>query len=391
MPQDTHTEVTKRSWGSRLGGSLKGILLGLILIGLAFWLLTWNEGRAVRRARALTEGGGIVVSVPADRVDAANEGKLVHLSGLATTSGELRDETFGVTVNAIHLERSVEMFQWRENSDSTTEKKLGGGTETTTTYSYDKAWSSSIIDSGQFKKPEGHQNPGYVPYKTWETSASEVSVGPFRLSEGLVGSMRRSESLPVESVAGLPSDLRWKSHPYNGGIYIGGSPSTPAVGDVRVFFQVVRPATVSIVARQTGDRLQPYRTSKGGNIELLSYGTVAADAMFESAQQARHTMTWILRVVGFLLMAFGLKTTLRPFSVMADVVPAFGRMVEAVSGFAAYFLAAALSLITVALAWLYYRPALAVTLLLLAGAGLALAVVAFFKILKKPKVAPASP
>ena len=42
------TEVSVESWGSRLGGAFKGILVGIILFILAFPLLFWNEGRAER-------------------------------------------------------------------------------------------------------------------------------------------------------------------------------------------------------------------------------------------------------------------------------------------------------------------------------------------------------
>ncbi len=389
MARETHTEVTRKSWLSRLGGAFKGILIGFVLVGGALWLLFWNEGRAVRRAKALVEGAAAVVSVPADRIDPANEGKLVHLTGRADTYDILRDDTFGVAIPAIHLERSVEMFQWRERADSKTEKKLGGGTETTTTYSYEKTWSSSRLDSRHFKRPDGHQNPAQMPYEDRKVTAPEVAVGPFRLPPGLVASMARYEPLAVESLDGLPGDLRWKARLYDGGIYIGGSPASPEIGDVRVAFRVVRPATVSVVARQVGAGLVPHATSGGGSIELLSYGAVAADAMFESAQQANRFTTWLFRALGFLVVAFGLKRIFRPLSVMADVVPALGRGVEAASGFVAYLIAAVITLITVAIAWLFYRPLLGMILLLLAGAGMVASILAILRVSKKKRAAAA--
>ncbi len=389
MAEETYTEVTKQSWGSRLGGSFKGIVLGLVLLAVAVGLLFWNEGRAVRRARALTEGAGAVVSVAAGAVDPAHEGDLVHLTGQAETFDVLRDDTFGVAVNAIDLERKVEMYQWREQESSTTKKKLGGGTETTSTYSYEKSWSSSLNDSSRFKVPAGHENPSQVPYGKFKTSASEVSIGAFRLSAGLINSMRRSEPLTVGSTDNLPGELRWRAQPYNGGFYIGRSPSSPEVGDVRVSFEVVRPATVSVVAQQVGNRLEAYRTSHGGSVELLSYGVIQAETMFTAAQKANRMTSWLFRLIGFFLLAFGLKRILRPLSVLADVVPAIGNVVEASTGFVAYLLAAFLWLIVVAVAWLYHRPVLAVVLLLLAGAVAVFAGIAIRKTLKKDKEAAA--
>lgn len=39
-----YTETTTQSWGSRLGDSLKGIIVGIILFIVSFPLLFWNEG-----------------------------------------------------------------------------------------------------------------------------------------------------------------------------------------------------------------------------------------------------------------------------------------------------------------------------------------------------------
>ncbi len=80
-----YVETTSRSWRQRLGGSLRGILVGLLLAGIGICLLFWGEGRAVRRAKALKEGASTVISAPATAPLAANEGKLVHFSGEATS------------------------------------------------------------------------------------------------------------------------------------------------------------------------------------------------------------------------------------------------------------------------------------------------------------------
>ena len=78
---NSFTETTSTSWFGRLRHSVGGVVIGLVLIVGMVVLLFWNEGRAVTTARSLAEGAGAVVSVGADAVDAANEGKLVHVSG----------------------------------------------------------------------------------------------------------------------------------------------------------------------------------------------------------------------------------------------------------------------------------------------------------------------
>jgi hypothetical protein len=78
---DTFTEVTTRSWRSRIVESIKGVLFGFVLILGSGAALFWNEGRAVQTQRSLTEGAGVVIDIDPAQVDPANEGKLVHVSG----------------------------------------------------------------------------------------------------------------------------------------------------------------------------------------------------------------------------------------------------------------------------------------------------------------------
>ena len=122
---DTYTEVTSKSWFSRLAESIKSVLIGFLLFLVAFPVLFWNEGRAVQTARSLEEGAGLVVSIPAGTADKGNDGKLVHTTGDATTTETLRDPEFGVSAQAIRLLRTVEMYQWVQHEKTETRQKLG--------------------------------------------------------------------------------------------------------------------------------------------------------------------------------------------------------------------------------------------------------------------------
>ena len=80
----------------------------------------------MKTARSLTEGAAAVVSIEADTVDAANDTKLVHFTGEATTAETLSDSTFGMSKLAIKLKRNVEMYQWKETSSSRTRTRRWG-------------------------------------------------------------------------------------------------------------------------------------------------------------------------------------------------------------------------------------------------------------------------
>jgi len=94
----------------RRNNTTAAIAFGFFLLFAAFPMLFWNEGRAVKTARALEVGVKKVISVPVDSVDTTNDAALVHLSGQVVTNEILSDEALGISVNAIKLRRTVEMF-----------------------------------------------------------------------------------------------------------------------------------------------------------------------------------------------------------------------------------------------------------------------------------------
>jgi len=365
---DSFSVVSGQSWFSRIGESIKSVLFGLVLFLVAFPVLYWNEGRSVRTARSLSEGLGAVVSVPADRVDATKDGKLVHLSGAVKTTAPIADDALPVSATAVKLLRNVEMYQWVEHESRTTRKKNGGGNETVTTYDYKKEWAKGHVDSSEFKKPEGHENPGAPPYESKTFTAEPVNVGAFTMSPAQVSQLNDSVALPVDaaSAAQLPAEIKDKTQVKDGRFYMGKDSASPEVGDVRISYEVVKPDTVSLVAVQTGSTFAPYQAKAGDSILLVEPGTHTAAEMFKTAQDRNAVLTWILRGVGFFMMFLGLFLTFRPIAVLADVVPLFGTALSAGIGLFAFLGAAILSFVTVAVAWIAVRPVLGISLLIVA-------------------------
>lgn len=367
MADDIFQEVTSRSWLSRIGGAIKGVVFGLVLLLGSFVLLFWNEGRAVERYKTLKEGGGSVISVAADQVDQGNEGKLVHVSGRAESRGMVVDPVFAVRVKAIKMIRSVEMYQWAENSRSETRKKLGGVEETVTTYSYDKRWSERRIDSAGFKQPQGHGNP-QMPYQSGTFVAPEVRLGAFRLPRFLVDQINAAQPLSLSDDVIAQAKLPPRARMYDNGLYLGSAADSPQLGDIRINFSVVEDTEVSLAAEQHGDSFQAYKAKAGGTIALLQMGQVPADTMFAQAQRSNTLLTWLLRAAGFIVMFLGFRVILGPLVVLSDVVPAIGAIVGAGLSMIAALVAIVLSLLTIAVAWVFYRPLLGISLLVLSVA-----------------------
>jgi hypothetical protein len=370
MDSNNVTVTSNKSWFSRIGNAISSIVFGVILFLGSFPLLTWNEGRAIHRSKTLEAGSSQVITISADERQAANEGKLVHLNGEAVAESPVEDPVFGITADALKLRRDVEMYQWKQTEKSETKQKLGGGEETTTTYSYAKDWSSSLIDSSQFHTPADHQNPDSMAVESDTFVADGIHVGAFDLPESLVDLINNYAPRPVtaaESEDAAKEQSEDISVSAGGTLFVGQDPANPKIGDLRVKFQTADPGPVSIIAGQVGNTFEPFAIGDLGTIELLKTGTFSANAMFQQEKESNTMLTWILRLVGFLAMLFGLLLITNVISVVASVIPFLGEILGAGIGLLALAVALPLTLVTIALSWLAYRPLIGLPLFLVAA------------------------
>jgi transmembrane protein TMEM43 len=280
------------------------------------------------------------------------------------------------------------MYQWTEHESKETKKKVGGGSETVTTYEYKKEWAKGRVDSSSFKKAEGHENPAEPPYASKTFTADPVNVGAFTMSPEQVGKLNDGVALPVDASAAakLPAAVKDKMKVSDGKFYMGKDPASPQVGDVRISYDVVKPDSVSLIGVQKASTFVPFQAQAGDAILLVETGMKTAQEMFKLAQDRNKVLTWILRGVGFFMMFLGLVLTFRPVAVMADVVPLFGTALSAGLGVFAFLGSFVLSFVTIAVAWVAVRPVLGISLLVLALGAL----VWLLKIGRSKKAAKAS-
>jgi len=420
--------VDNPSWAQRLGSSFKGVLVGLALFVAGFPILFFNEGRAVNTAKRLAEGAGAVVDVPADKIDAANEGKLVHVSGKADTQDVLSDAVFGISVTALRLQRKVEVYQTVEHSQ-TKRVKEGDKTREITTYTYSNEWCGKPVDSSQYHdaSKRAANPPAAMPYSDEDKVAANVTLGAFKLTDTDVkriggktpyafpADFKVPETLPggqfqngvfYVPFSGAPSPVATPA----AGSAASGSPLlaaaqavtavvtnavsaavgrsvavAPVPGDVRVMFSVVLPHDVTIVEQQTNGTLAPWAASDGDTLSFVRDGIVPAAKIFADAQSMNSKLTWLLRLVGLLVMYFGLKKVLGPLDSLVDVIPILNGIVAMGTSLVAGLVSAACALLTIGVAWLFYRPLIGIPLVV---GGVALLVMLYLK--KKKAVAAAA-
>ncbi len=417
------TETTSEGWFSRLGGAIKGVFGGIILIIIAIIMLGWNEKRSVDRYNTIDYAKNNFVETAADKVDSSTEGKLVHFNGMTATNDILTDKDFGVTVNnSLSLNRDVEMYQWKEVEHKQTKKNAGGSTSTTTTYTYEKGWSSSLINSSSFKEA-GHDNPSVMPYKAEDTIAENVTLGAHKIPANKASHLGSAEAVALEAdkvTAPVSATIKGNTILYNlfkeekaqqakkafdaNGTAVNNAVATPVVanasdtttattatpvtntgvfniaefqaseaapqiGDIRITFKKHPVCNATVVAEQSGETIKGHKTPSGEFYEVRT-GLMTAEEVFKKAEEENALMTWILRGLGFLMIWGGFGAIFKPISVLADVIPLFGDIAESGISIISGLLAAVLSCGVIAIAWLFCRPLIGILLLVVMGAAI---------------------
>ena len=432
-----YQEIKTVGYGSRVGSSFRSIGTGIILFLAGTALLWWNEGRAVKTERMLEEAGSAYVAMEnPNKKDASLDGELICGTAMATTEDSLSDSQFGVGAKAIALKRRVEYYQWVEHASSSSEDKLGGSQETTTTYSYSLEWVPSPVQSSEFKDPAYQmKNMVLTTYEDSEQYAENVSWGAYKLSKSLISMISSREELQlsisedllkqldqstqtayerfygvqkdqqpvqqpvqqqaiIDSVRALLSDsakavldslqavndsinkqmenannkkdLKY-IHQAGNVLYFGRVPSSPEAGDVRITFEVVVPAKVTVMAVVDGDTFKPYKAKNGKRFQTLVMGKKSGDEIIDEEKEVNNIFLWILRIVGALMVIGGLKGIFDFIITILKVVPFIANIIGWGIGVVCTVVGIAWSLIIIAIAWLFYRPLLGISLLVLAG------------------------
>jgi hypothetical protein len=96
-------------------------------------------------------------------------------------------------------------------------------------------------------------------------------------------------------------------------------------------------------------------------------GQKSGDEIIEAEKEANNMILWFLRILGVLMVIGGLKGIFGFIETILKVVPFIAGIFGWGVGLVCTVLGIVWSLIVIALAWLFYRPLLGISLLVLAG------------------------
>mmetsp|Transcript_68103 Transcript_68103/g.197368 ORF Transcript_68103/g.197368 Transcript_68103/m.197368 type:complete len:507 (+) Transcript_68103:67-1587(+) len=364
-------EVTEESGCSRLCGSILCCLVAapLLIIGGAF-CAGFNEKNYLCNDRAINEGFDVVVEVTSCGDAGAGSGSLVHFScdlDLDESSKEFKpwpkeDDVY----TGFGLKTEVEVYQCVENKRSTSETKAGGKKQTVTTYTYEKAWRSSYIDSSKFKKKDtdewrkgcGMENPPWPDdLPAGGTSrADSAKIGAYVVSGSYLTAIElktRITDIPApsgwvidddryyRSAAGASMTPTATSAPAAAMANTTVAPSTipsasassatPQVGDARVAFYSNDPnaLTYTVLGENKAGAIGKWTASdswgcSGFTLGSMRKGTVSAKDFQDSLEAGNTFVLYFLRILAFALIWFGLSRCAGPCEVVAECVPFIG-------------------------------------------------------------------
>lgn len=385
--------TTHNSYGSRLWNSFKNIFWWIILVIISIAILARNENNFVKQKIALKEWASLVQETVADQINPDLEWKEVHLYGETASNAEpLRDNTFGIVVDDLKLKRTVEMYQWYEESSETCSDNFWGSQDCTTTYNYYKKWSESAINSDRFYESNGHINPSSRAYNSTEQSKSPITLWVYTLTDVFTEQLSNYSTIDIsqqnittpqqyisESTNSINENnnsyLYWESntssslfHIYDNYIYIWEDPANPNIWDLKITFSSVKTWIISIVWKQQWNNLTAYTVSNGRSISLLQQWNISAEDMFLSAQKSNKIMTWIIRLIWLILMYCWFAMIFQFVEILAKVIPFLANIIWVWTSIIALALTIVVWFITIGIAWLVVRPIIGICCLVVSVA-----------------------
>lgn len=103
-------------------------------------------------------------------------------------------------------------------------------------------------------------------------------------------------------------------------------------------------------------------------------GIQTAEEYFKGQEEFLHTANYIIRPFGIFLVIMGLYLLFSPVIALMSWIPLVGVLIGQIASFAAFVFAflvgLTLSCLTIAVAWVFYRPLIGIPLLCLTAAGI---------------------
>ena len=310
------------------------VLIGVIVLAIGVFGRWDQTTRKAATEAALADlevavASGIPVLSP-DEVTTAYDGQPVFVQG-ELEPGRVRDPLTGLEMAVDWLKRTVELEQWKEESDCS---RSTIGSTRSCRYSYHRVWSAKLIDSDSFSSPlfgeNEHENPKAKPLEEPTFFDRELALGAWSVDTAhLSGGFTDRGEVTAETMASADLGEDWRAD----GVYAY-SRSDPTVR-LRYSYLAAPKGLVSLIAIPR-ERVLTLNEALAP-LPLLVVGDVDAKDIVEAAGgQVREPQPhWLFySFFGFMML---IRPVARRFSALNDFTFApFGRRLAITAGLAAF-------------------------------------------------------
>ena len=303
----SETTVTEQGALSQIGSSFKGMLVGFVCFVVSFIVL-WCGANRIDWSRDFTG------AVPADK---ASGDEAAYVTG--TPVADAIGDTYLSPGKYLKIAKTPEVYAYVERTESKSETRKEGVwrmevTKTKTTYSYVLEWTTSPKNISSFNQ------------KFWNRFARNRRISP-NISNPTMTEKSDVIYNPRCSVNGYAMDVSKVG--FMGGsqdldiVYVGGSKSSPRLGDMRIRYTVVpSDITYTFAGSVSGKKMDAYYRTED------DYKFVAVPGEFKdllkALKQSYKTAGIFYFWGGFLLMAIGLVLLAGPVTTLLEFIPFLG-------------------------------------------------------------------
>lgn len=348
--------TSSKGFLSNLMGSIASVPIGILLFLASFVVLFKSEG-----CTNFAEVARSSVEVSATEAS-GQDGNFVSVTGELSAASQIADPDFLKPGDFISLFRNVEQYVWIESSSSETRDKVGGGTETVTTYSYEMGWTNNPQNSSNFEQPAGHSNPPQrIQDQIWKVDRGAVGVWSFVTAD---------MGLPAAATISLSPDmlLRPNGNVVGGYLYVDGTAESPQLGDHRISWSALPASgTYTAFGLANGSELRPYEYETGET--WLSMRAGSRDTAISTYDTEHSIMMWLLRLGGFLMMWIGMQMVFAPLHAVAGILPFLKKGSTFIVNMITFPVAFVLTVITIIVAKIFHSliAMIAIGVLLVGG------------------------
>ncbi len=359
-------KVRRQSYGNKLATSMIGAIIGIIMFLGSFVVLYYNEGR---------ENLGKIAATAKEVTNnsQAKSEELICFKGIIDTS-DYAEDTYLVNDEYVYIERRVEMYAYVETKHTDKKDNLGGSSTITESYTYKLEWSTNPTTTPNFngdanEKPSitnenAYNNRIETMPKSATYQSSNIQVGEYPIADSveLSGAKELGINEFKVNLATLPNAVISEKYILQS---MGENPSFSSFkeGDIRISFNIIKAGGNGIVfGAFSSGTITKFITPKGKSLLRLFSGVDTKAEAVSIFEKEHKTMTWILRLIGFILMFAGLMAMSNPITEFVSVIPIFSKVSKFAFSIIALIISLILTTLTILLSMILHNFWLAIAL-----------------------------